>query len=340
MPVAEVKTVYEQWAKKQASGLYCLYGPETLKAREFLKKLKSVLEEAAAEMGNFEWRRMDASEGYTPVEVIDEVKSLTFGVVGKCVVVSDAQMFEGKGDSKKSESKAAGSKSSEFENLIEELALPPTALAELPWVVVLWMKDLDKRKKTTKKLLEKATVVECAEVPEFERGKWIQFLATKKKCIIGERDEARLIALEPWSLERIERELEVILLSAVDESVDESNGSSEWERLALRWNAQDFVEAYFDNNEPLLRAYLEDLKSRPEEAIPLIGLISWNLRQFVPESGAKRPPFIVQKLKRWSATWDTEKLKQAHEKLLNADFSLKQTQRVSVGILQDLLPPK
>jgi DNA polymerase III delta subunit len=58
---------------------------------------------------------------------------------------------------------------------------------------VFWSKDLDARKKFSKRLVEHAAVVTCDEVLEVDRPRWIHYLAQRKSIDLkGERSEKHL----------------------------------------------------------------------------------------------------------------------------------------------------
>ena len=138
-------------------------------------------------------------------------------------------------------------------------------------VCVFVSKDLDGRKKFSKMLLEHAAVVPCDDVPETEREAWVQYLAKRRGMPLEPALLAILAQLDPWSLDIIDQELEKLSLSGNSDVVlgpGESIGGR---------GGDDFLNAFFSRNLPLSLESVQSFAERPDESLPLLGLLAWNV---------------------------------------------------------------
>lgn len=320
MPKLESKAIIQELESGSLWPVYVLAGTESMKSAELLKRIRrTVLGAESAQISGFQAEaRLDGSE-VTGDRVVEEAQSISFGASQKLVVVRDAHLMK-------------------QPDAMASLFGPRAAKDLVSSVVVLVMKDLDGRKKFSKVLVEKAAVVSCEEVSEQDREAWIQYLAKRRGQALDAATVTTLRSLDPWSLGIIDQELEKLSINAgvTDESALLSAGTG-----AIDSDA--FIQAFFrrDLGESLGR--IEAIASRPEEALPLLGLLAWNVRMLaLLNAGAssqsmKLSSFLVDRLRRLGAGWTLEKLIELETRLSELDFTLKQRPHVPIGEWSEII---
>ncbi len=311
MPKLDIKAVYEELKQGLVWPVYWVHGAERLRARELIRRIEEAVQGAEAGGMSQGVIRLEGQEASAST-VLEHANSLLLGGGKPLIIVRDAQQLD------------------ELEELSTQLG-PRVPLAECPSVVVLWAKDLDQRRKFSKELLEKAAVIETGEVPEREREAWVRFMA-KRKAGLALLDEhvAQLASADPWSLEMIENELEKADLMG---ATSFETGSRE-PLSAARAQAQ-FTEAFFLKNETQALELASHFADDPGESFPLLGLMTWNLRQlFLQKRGqfaAGRGGFVQDRFQRWAGKWQESELVRAQHEALELDFALKQTAQEPLG---------
>lgn len=336
MPKLELKTAQLELERGQIWPFYWLHGPEKLKSREFLKRIRNALWGEGSDEGGSQ-----ASEGVAR-EVV--VKGLP-----------REELFEGSevdgftvADSLMSPSLFGGVKLAVIRNA--HLLKNPEALLELmgpvqnlkkegiPAVCVCLSKDLDARRKFSKQLVEKAAVIACDEVNEAQKSAWIQYLAKRRKLELPAPVILKLSSLDPWSLEIIDQELEKYSLSdfSSDVILEDATQSPGGEVFLERFFQRDLKNAL-----PLVSHFADS----PESALPLLGLFGWNVRQFSVwisdrETGArnsKPSPYTLEQFRRWSPKWNLTDLLELQEELAWIDYNFKQTPLLPLGLWTTLV---
>lgn len=317
MPKCEPKVIQRELEAGQAWPVYWLYGAERMKSRELLKRIRRTVLGEDESKGTALGEEVLDGATVTGAEVRDAALSLSLGGGTRFIVVRDAHAM--------SEPEA-----------IDELLGPAGSAREMPAVCVFLAKDLDMRRKFSKRLVERAAVVPCEEVPEREREAWIQYLAKRRQQTLSPGTVARLVALDPWALDIIDSELEKIELAS-GPLEEEGAGTSP---AAVAGGVDGFLDAFFrrDLKSALLAA--EGFAERPEEALPTLGLFAWNVRQFClalsdRERGtrhAKLNPYVADKLGSWSRHWTLAEATQLDEELAALDHGLKQTPLLPLGL--------
>lgn len=336
MPKFEVKQIYAELDQGRVRGLYWLYGEERMKARELYRRVLKCLHHATspspkkASDFNEAGLRSEAVEQITfeagvqgdASALLDEYHALSLLSTVRLIRLRDAHLIK------------------QPELIIQAVQHEAREAKEVQGVIVAFSKDLDARKKSSKLLLEKAAVIACEAVPEQDREAWISLLAKRKGLELSPRLVAQLRLLEPWSLDIVEQEIEKMLL-ATSSSSSEAGGSArkvlDLEDVSLGGvlagsaGTEAFLEAFFSRqlSQALLR--LEPLISDVQEALPLLGLLSWNVRQLLvlkqnPQAfGAGRlNSFVAQRLHRWRAHWSVEELIDLSHELYELDWQTKQ----------------
>ncbi|MEK7692264.1 MAG: hypothetical protein AAB425_14715, partial [Bdellovibrionota bacterium] len=201
-------------------------------------------------------------------------------------------------------------------------------------------KDLDGRKKFTKTLLAQAAVIPCEEIPEHERDAWIQYLLKKRDFAPQhQRPEelfAQLRALDPWTLDIVDQELERMALEAYGSTGGEEPGGGGYQPKA------DFVDAFFSRRKPDALLAAKAFASHPDEALPLLGLMAWNARHLAllvsgGGKGISLSPLMMERMRRWARAWNPEQIERLQTALGDVDYGTKQTALSSQGLWAELV---
>jgi DNA polymerase-3 subunit delta len=298
--------------------VYWLYGTERMKSRELLKRIrKAVLGSETAQtsgLAGFGEETLDGNE-VDAATVLDAAQSLSLGGGCRFIVVREAHALK------------------ETE-MLSVLCGPKTKKSELTSVCVFLSKDLDGRKKFSKILTEKAAVVPCEEVPDAEREAWIGYLAKRRGIELPPELVAQMSSLDPWSLDIIDQELEKFSLAQTGDvilSLLGGGGAGGGER---------FLNAFFARDLKRSMQAIEDFADRPDESLPLLGLLGWNVRHLalvLSRAQIKLNPFIAERLQAWSKHWELSEVIRLQSVLEELDFSLKQTPLLPIGLWGELV---
>lgn len=319
MPKFEPKILQHQLDQNQIQPCYWIYGPETLKARELLKRIQKTLE-IRSEGATVEVKKFSGSD-VSLAEILDDGLNLSLFSHQKLVVVYDAHLLE---DLVKNPQ-------------ILENFLKSESAAELKTILVFFAKDLDSRKKSSKLLLEKAAVVECSEVRDYERQAWIRYLAKRRNLPLDESTVEQLRVLEPWTLSIIDHELEKLELCGEDISPEQILSG------ALHTaDAQDFIQGFFNRDRARCLQALPALTSDRDSPLQYLGLLGWNLKQvLLVKCGSPAPkhlpPFVRSRLEGWSREWEEKSLVSLLKKLTEMDVALKQSRLSPLGLWAELI---
>lgn len=337
MPKTEPKAIHRELELGMIWPVYWLYGSEKLKSRELLIRIRNAClgtegkTEGKTEsktdkrgffgttlgLGGLNEDTFDGDQADC-MRIVDSAQSLTLGGGIRFIIIRDAHLLKNQ----------------------EELAPllgPPMKRSELSSVCVFLAKDLDGRKKFTKVLLDKAAVVPCEEVPEGQRESWVQYLAKRRGLTLNPSVGQTLCSLEPWSLELIEQELEKFAVAGSDEVL--LGGSSP------NSHSDFFIGSFLSRDLKAALPCVSYFADEPPLALPLLGLLGWNVRQLVSylldqQNGTrntKLSPFIAERLRYWGPQWKLEEVLQLQEELSDLDFSLKQKPLLPLGLWTQLV---
>ena len=314
MPKLELKTVTQELEKEMLRPLYWIYGPERWKARELLKKIRLTL--------SVQWEETLDGSTTSSVAIIDSMRSPPLGGGIPFIIVRDAHAL------KKPE-------------LLAELFGPPQRRSQIEGVCVCFSKDLDGRKKFSKSLIEGAAVVACDEVVDGQKETWVRHLAQKRELVLSSSQALRLSGLDPWSLDRVEQELEKIQVgggSEEDAGGETGNGAPGF--LPLTGGAEVFVDLFFSRDLQATLPRVTLFADSPEESLPLLGLLGWNVRQLALwlKGGASKPnPYLGERLQKWGPRWKLDEVIELQVWLTELDFHLKQTPLLPLGLWTSLV---
>jgi DNA polymerase III delta subunit len=304
MPKFDLKQVQKQLEKVEIYPLYWVYGPERLKSAELIKRIKTAVL-GDVELSAFSLERLDGTE-LDAAEIADRARTLMFGSGPRLVLVSNAHAVKDL---------------EELEDLLGDGK--PKKREELETVCVFVSKDLDKRKKFSKKLIEAAACVEAAEVESAERETWIKFLAKRKNLELPGEVIQALAAGEPWSLEGMERELEKFEIGGISPDL----------LLAMVADAKAsdrFIRVFFRRElKPTLES-VPDFASEPDAALPLLGYLGWSSRQL--QAFKCGGGWIADHLRDAATRWSLEELARLDRELSMLDYKSKQTASEPLGL--------
>jgi DNA polymerase III delta subunit len=319
MPRVEPKQFKQEIERAEAWPLYWIYGPEKMKSRELMKLLRRTLQTASRSQPLWSEQSFDGAE-VTSTQLIDLAQTPMLGGGISYLIVRDAEALK------------------EPERLAE-LFGARKKISELTSVVVLLAKDLDQRRKFSKQLLERAAVVPCEAIADQDRGDWIEFLAKRREIKLLPQIVSHLQALEPFSLDLIDQELEKLQIASLDpgawnpqEALQGSLGSAH--------ETEGFLRAFFTRELQGALASVEALASRPEDAIPLLGLLGWNTRQLalvVRGEPVPLPPMLRERFQSWKRHWTLSECLELQNALAQIDFGIKQTPLLPLGLWSALL---
>ncbi len=322
MPKLDPKKIQSELDQELLWPVYWLYGSEKMKSREILKRIRRMVLGSHPDPFGAE-AVLDAQETDAR-SIIEMAQSPSLGGGVRLIVVRDAHQIK------------------EADQLSELLA-PRKKLSDLEFVVVFLSKDLDARKKFSKVLLEQAAVVPCEDVAEADRVAWIQYLLKRRGLEISTDEMANLVVMDPWTLDLVDMELEKAELFRLNSNSTEDArdvflpGSG---TLNAVGGVDSFLEAFFGRNlvEALVR--VDRFADEADEALPLLGLLGWNVKQLAlcvndRERGtrwAKLNPYVADKLRRWAMQWTMADIERLQACLCELDYGFKQTPLLPLGL--------
>ena len=321
MPKFEPKHVQKDLESRKLWPVYWIYGDEPMKARELLKRIRRALFETEV-VNPFSETQLEGQEVSTS-QILDASQSISMLGGARLTVVKNAHLVR------------------EVDTL-DVLLKPQSSSETVASVTVFFSKDLDQRKKFSKKLIEKAAVVACEAIHESDREAWVQYLAKKLQVELQVNELSFLSSLDPWSLDIIERELEKLRDSPLNESRASIIAGS-----VSHGNAEDFIESFFNKKLNQAMSHVQSFADYPEEALPLLGLMTWNTRMLAlflknqettkNTKELKLGSFLQEKFNRYSKIWNLSQILELQKNLAELDFSIKQTSRPSLGLWSQLV---
>lgn len=319
MPKLTPKQIQGELDQDQLWPVYWLYGLETMKIRELLKRIRSAVGANTLSEETLDGTEVSASA------ILDSAQGLAFGGGPRLTLIRNAHAIKNS-------------------DTLAPLLGPKGSKADLPFVTVFLSKDLDGRKKFSKLLTKNAAVVPCEAVPDTDRERWIDYLASRRSLSLPPHVTAQLRSLDPWSLDIIDQELEKYSLALLNQNADESSSVLQG-NIGVLGGTELFLEAFFNKNKKQAISLIEHFAFRPEESIPLLGLMAWNVRQLAMliadrESGArtvKLNPYLADRFRRWSNAWSQDQIATLQSDLTDLDFGLKQTRKHPLGLWANLV---
>ncbi|MGK5086940.1 hypothetical protein WDW86_05235 [Bdellovibrionota bacterium FG-2] len=328
MPKFDLKQIRAELEKDLVWPVYWLWGREKMKSRELLKRIRDCVIKTPADGAapsllaglSMSEHTFDGAQALE-ASILEAAQSMSLGGGAQFIVVKSAHLLK-KPDE------------------LAELMGPQIKVHEAPWVCVFVSDELDGRRKFTKTLVDKAAVVACEEVLEAEREAWVNYLSKRKDADLGAALRASLCVMEPWSLDVVEREIEKFQLNPSDYAVaGETKGAK----------SDEFIEVFFQRDKKRALHLGEGLFGSPEDALPLLGLLSWNVRHFAlwlstggpQDAGLRRElkmnPYTAERFRKWAPRWKLHEILALNEELSRLDFSQKQTPLQPLGLWSSLV---
>ncbi|MBL7716201.1 MAG: hypothetical protein JNL01_12120 [Bdellovibrionales bacterium] len=320
MPKTEPKIIQKELEAGKIRSSYWLVGPERMKVRELTKRIRlAVLGKEAAEAASlsFNEERLEGSE-VNGERILEAAQSPSLLGGRRLILVRDAHLVK-----------------------------DPEPLEALfsdheGYTCVFMAKEMDGRKKWTKVVSDRATWVGCEDVPEHEREGWIGYLAKRRGFDLPPEINAYLRGLDPFSLDSLDQELakyEIALKGNPDDAPHVILGGN------LEGGTDAFLAAFFTRKKAQALKFAESFSSHPEESLPLLGLLSWNVKQLAlvrydqdhRTRYAKLSPFIAGKIEPWARAWTMAEITELQSALFRLDLTLKQTAKLSMGAWADLV---
>lgn len=305
MPRVEVHHVEKDLTDGIFWPAYWIYGQENRRARDLINFLHRRFLEASGET-NHDIQSLDGSELATS-KITELLLNHQLGGGIPFLLIRNAHLLKG----------------------FETFEIPwseKTHIGKINFICVFNSPELDLRKRTSKIILEKAAVVHCETIQEFEREKWIIKAMKEKNHELRQDEFGYLLNLEPWSLDLVDSELEKIILFNKYGGSKRSNQDSVYLTACTPLQREVFIEAFFTKNKKQALRGIESFAKETEEALPTIGMMSWYIRQILYfEQGQKLNPYLLEKIKRWSKIWSRDQLTLLQSCLTELDLSYKQT---------------
>ncbi len=324
MPKLEPKIIQKEVESGKLRPVYWFYGTEAMKSRELMKRIRREVLGSDSESGTsvFGESILDAQECEV-AEVLDAAQSLSFNGGTKFVLVKQAHLLKNP------------------DALLELMNSEFIDASSGASVTVFLSKDLDQRKKFSKSLLDKAACVSCEETPEQDREAWTQYLAKRKGIALTPNEASLISAMDPWSLDGVERELEKMESAVSPEDREavilgglEGKGASE-----------SFVEGFLMRDRKRALPEVRHFAGFPENALPLMGLLAWNVKMLVgvlkdKEAGTRETKlnsYVQDRFVRYQRAWTLPEAISLSHSLAEVDFYTKQTPRDPLGYWSELV---
>jgi DNA polymerase III delta subunit len=337
MPKYEPKLIQSELEKGQFRSVYVLYGLEVMKMRELTKRITnaylgrsepqagsdqevagtSLSREGFGFSTHFAELQFDGPQT-TATAILEEMVSLTLGVSEKVILLKNAHQLK------------------DLEALIEKVPVTTfTNAAKENAILILWARDLDQRKKSTKLLMEKAAVIPCEVIAEKDRAPWIRYLMKRRPWFSRLAEEngsagltefewlvEELLALEPWTLDIVDRALEQFELTP--ESLREEAFKTDLNERS----PELFVQSLLKKDLKSALFHVSSFSSLPEESLPLLGLIAWNFRMLASvklgtHAGKSLMGGTRDRMREANGQWTLSEILKFQERLTNFDSSLK-----------------
>ncbi|MBS1958440.1 MAG: DNA polymerase III subunit delta [Bdellovibrionales bacterium] len=320
MPKIEAKIIQKELDSGKLRPIYYIYGSERMKSRELLKRIQKAVH-GDDPPNDFNYEKWDGSDASAET-ILDSVQSFSMMGGTKLIVVRNADEMD------------------RFDSMIPYLKNAPTEVDSS--VLVLVAKGFDARKKISKAIDAAAAVIQCNEVSDQDREPWIDYLAKRRGVVVTAEERMTLRGLDPWSLELVDSELSKLELVGEDPIL-----RTEVLLSGVDSQARDeFIDGLFIRNREKSLKHVHHFHQDIDVQLPILGLISWNLRQLKlmlieketrTRSTERRNPYLASKLDRWARAWTMEDLQDFEQGLFDIDFALKNTRAIGEGLWMNLI---
>lgn len=331
--------VFDVWKsikKGQFSSIYLLYGSEAYFINETKQLLiNHVLNESELD---FNLSELDLEE-ITIEEALEDVETLPFLGEKRLVFMKNPVFLS----SEKTKAKVEHNVKK-----LEEYIANPAPYSIL--VLTASYEKLDQRKKITKELLRKATVVEAKKLNEMEMRSWIQKRITARNFMIEDQALDRLLELAGTNLMMVMNEVDKIMLYA------EGTNSIDVQ-LVDKLVAKSFEQNIFTLMDGLLQRKIDtaitiyhELIRQNEEPIKILSVMAGQVRLLYQVKELSRQgysqqkiatllkvhPFRVKLAQEKAGMFDEEELVSLLKEFAEVDYKMK-TGQADKAIMLELL---
>lgn len=318
-----VVDVWKKINKKQIDPVYLLFGTEAFLINETKQLLiEHVLDE---EEKDFNLSVYDLEE--TPIEAaLEDAETFPFMGEKRLVILQNPSFLTSE--------KSKGKVEHNVAKLEEYLAQPA------PYSIVVFSapyEKLDERKKVTKELKRKATVVEAKKLTEQELVAWVQERAETAGSQIDRDAIELLLSLSGTNLFMLTSEIDKLVLYAGDQKKIDKDMVDKLTARSLEQNIFSLVDKVVHRNvEAALRIYYDLLKQN-EEPIKILSVITGQFRLIYQVKELSRKgygqqqiagslkihPFRVKLAAGQAGSFSDEELTRIMKLLADADYQMK-----------------
>ncbi|MGE6629237.1 DNA polymerase III subunit delta [Bacillus sp. NPDC077027] len=315
--------IWNNMKKGDIHPVYCLYGKETYLLQETVAKIRQTVVEEEAK--DFNYSVFDMEEASVDQAIAD---AETFPFMGerRLVVIKNPYFLTAEKKKEKVEHQL-----SSLETYLEQPA-PYTVL-----VLLAPYEKLDERKKITKLLKQKSTVVEAKELSSKETNDFTITLAkTEGKSISSEAAE-QLVMLCGGSLSSIFQEVRKLSTYIGERNEIELTDVNQLVARSLEQNIFELINRIVNRNRTEAMQMFYDLLKQNEEPIKILALISSQFRLIMQTkyfaqqgygqkqiaSNIKVHPFRVKLAMDQARLFSEEELKSIVKQLSTIDYEMK-----------------
>jgi len=255
--------IWKEIKNGQIAPVYCIYGEESYFIDETIKRIKEGLHtEEEAEVITFD---MDES----PVDlVIDEADTFPFFSERKLVIAKNASFL-------KASEKGKEKIEHDLKRLENWLAHPSDFCVT---VFIAPYEKLDERKKITKAMKEKSTLLHAETPKENDLATWIRSEANRYEKSVADDAVDKLVEMVGANMIQLQMEIEKIALYLGEEKQITFHLVEELVAKTLEHDAFKMLNAYLSRNVSEALQIYHDLLRQKEEPIMLVGLLASNIR--------------------------------------------------------------
>ncbi|RUL57067.1 MULTISPECIES: DNA polymerase III subunit delta [Lysinibacillus] len=247
----------------QIAPIYCIYGEETYFIDETIKKIKQALNTTEeTETINF-----DLEE--SPVDfVLDEADTFPFFSEKKLILAKNASFL-----------KAMEKGKEKIEHDLKRLEMWLNNPSDFAIVIFIApYEKLDERKKITKLMKEKCTVLHAETPKENDLAVWIRTEVNRFNKTIQDEAVDKLVEMVGANMLQLQIEIEKICLYLGEQPMITTDIVEDLVAKTLEHDAFKMLNAYLSHQNAEAIQIYHDLLRQKEEPIMLVGLLASNIR--------------------------------------------------------------
>lgn len=256
--------VWKQMKKKQFSPIYLVYGPEPF----IIKKTLATLLENALEENEVEFNVSQFDLEETSLHIaLEEAETFPFMGERKVVILNNPTFLTAEKSKEKVEHNV---------QLLLDYIDNPSPFSIL--VIAGQYEKLDERKKVTKQLKSKATVVEAAKLKDQELVKWIENQANQNGVQIDPNAIQALMETAGQNLLLLVNEIEKMALYVAEEKRITIQTVNELASKSLEQNIFTLIDFIMNRKTSQAIQLLQFLLRQNEEPIKILALMASQVR--------------------------------------------------------------